>query len=67
MAKDVRELGKYRAAVRPSEPVYAPDGTRLKYQELRQTTYYSINQFQRHLCFSLLGLISDSLYPEIAP
>ncbi len=40
-----------------SEPVYAPDGTRLKYQELRQTTYYSINQLQCHLCFSLLGLL----------
>ena len=26
-----------RAAVRPSEPI-APDGTRLKYQEKRQTT-----------------------------
>ncbi len=41
----------HRAAVRPSEPVYAPDGTRLKYQELRQTTYYSVFdkvRFKRH-------------------
>lgn len=27
-----------RATVRPSEPVYAADGTRLKYHDLRQTT-----------------------------
>jgi len=41
----------HRAAVRPSEPAYAPDGTRLKYQELRQTTYYSVFgkvRFKRH-------------------
>jgi hypothetical protein len=41
----------HRAAVRPDEPVYAPDGTRLKYQSLRQTTYYSVFgkvRFKRH-------------------
>jgi len=40
-----------RAAVRPGEPVYAPDGTRLKYQGMRQTTYYSVFgkvRFKRH-------------------
>ena len=39
-----------RAAVRPSEPI-APDGTRLKYQEKRQTTYFSVFgkvRFRRH-------------------
>jgi hypothetical protein len=46
-----------RASVRPSEPVYAPDGTRLKYHDLRQTTYFSVFgkvQFQRHY-FHALG------------
>jgi hypothetical protein len=41
----------HRAAVRPREPVCAPDGTRLRYQELRQTTYYSVFgkvRFKRH-------------------
>ncbi len=41
----------HRAAVRPEEPVYAPDGTRLKYQSLRRTTYYSVFgkvRFNRH-------------------
>jgi len=41
----------HRAAVRPDEPVYAPDGTRLKYQSLRRTTYYSVFgkvRFKRH-------------------
>lgn len=41
----------HRAAVRPEEPVYAPDGTRLKYQSLRRTTYYSVFgkvRFKRH-------------------
>jgi hypothetical protein len=40
-----------RASVRPSGPVYAPDGTRLKYHDQRQTTYFSIFgkvQFRRH-------------------
>lgn len=39
-----------RAAVRPSEPT-APDGTRLKYQEKRPTTYFSVFgkvRFRRH-------------------
>ena len=39
-----------RATVRPSEPI-APDGTRLKYQEKRQTTYFSVFgkvRFRRH-------------------
>jgi hypothetical protein len=31
-----------RAAVRPSEPVSAPDGTCLPYHSLRQTTYFSV-------------------------
>lgn len=41
----------HRAAVRPDEPVYAPDGTRLKYQSLRRTMYYSVFgkvRFKRH-------------------
>lgn len=41
----------HRAAARPSEPVYAPDGTRMKYHDLRQTTYYSVFgkvRFKRH-------------------
>jgi hypothetical protein len=40
-----------RASVRPSEPVYAPDGTRFKYHDQRPTTYFSIFgkvQFRRH-------------------
>lgn len=40
-----------RAAVRPSEPVYAPDGTRLTYQEKRPTTHFSVFgkvRFRRH-------------------
>jgi hypothetical protein len=40
-----------RASVRPSEPVYGPDGARLKYHDMRQTTYFSVFgkvQFQRH-------------------
>jgi hypothetical protein len=40
-----------RASVRPSEPVHAPDGTRLTYQEKRQTTYFSVFgkiRFRRH-------------------
>lgn len=39
-----------RAAVRPNEPT-APDGTRLKYQEKRPTTYFSVFgkvRFRRH-------------------
>ena len=40
-----------RASVRPSESVSAPDGTRLTYQEKRQTTYFSVFgkiRFRRH-------------------
>jgi hypothetical protein len=40
-----------RAAVRPSEPVAASDGTHLKYHDQRQTTYFSVFgkvQFHRH-------------------
>jgi len=40
-----------RAAIRPSEPVHAPDGTRLTYQGKRQTTYFSVFgkvRFRRH-------------------
>jgi hypothetical protein len=40
-----------RAAVRPQEPVCAPDGTRLTYQDQRPTTYFSIFgkiRFWRH-------------------
>jgi hypothetical protein len=40
-----------RAAVRPTEPVTAPDGTRLPYHDQRPTTYYSIFGkvcFKRH-------------------
>src|SRR5512146_2611183 len=31
-----------RAAGHPSEPVTAPDGTRLSYHDQRPTTYYSV-------------------------
>ena len=40
-----------RAAVRPAEPVTAPDGTRLTYHDQRPTTYYSVFgkvRFARH-------------------
>jgi hypothetical protein len=40
-----------RASIRPQESVYAPDGTRLSYQGLRPTSYFSVFgkiQFQRH-------------------
>jgi hypothetical protein len=40
-----------RATTRPQEPVYAPDGTRLRYQNKRQTTYFSVFgkiRFLRH-------------------
>lgn len=40
-----------RAAERPEEPVYEPDGTRLGYHSLRRTTYFSVFgrvQFRRH-------------------
>ncbi|MDY7078522.1 MAG: hypothetical protein SXV54_16525 [Chloroflexota bacterium] len=39
-ARLLRLFFVHRAAVRPEEPVYAPDGTRLKYQSSRRTTYY---------------------------
>jgi hypothetical protein len=41
----------HRAAIRPSEPVYAPDGTELKYHDQRPTTYLSVFgkiHFRRH-------------------
>jgi hypothetical protein len=41
----------HRAAVRPSAPVYAADGTELKYHDLRPTTYFSVFgkvPFERH-------------------
>ena len=41
----------HRASVRPIEPVCAPDGTELKYVEMRPTTYFSVFgklQFRRH-------------------
>lgn len=41
----------HRAAVRPSTPVYAADGSELKYHDLRPTTYFSVFgkvQFARH-------------------
>jgi hypothetical protein len=40
-----------RAAMRPAEPVTAPDGTRLPYHDQRTTTYYSVFgkvRFERH-------------------
>ncbi len=40
-----------RAAVRPAEPVRAPDGTRLRYHDRRPVPYYSVFgklRFQRH-------------------
>jgi hypothetical protein len=41
----------HRVAVRPGEPVYAPDGTGLKYHDQRPTTYFSVFgkvRFRRH-------------------
>ena len=41
----------HRAAVRPSETVYAADGTELKYVDKRPTTYFSVFgkiRFRRH-------------------
>jgi hypothetical protein len=41
----------HRAAVRPSGPVYAPDGTELAYHDRRPTTYFSVFgkvRFRRH-------------------
>jgi hypothetical protein len=41
----------HRAAVRPSGPVYARDGTELKYHDRRPTTYFSVFgkiRFRRH-------------------
>jgi hypothetical protein len=52
-----------RAAVRPTEPVTAPDGTRLTYHDQRPTTYYSVFgkvRFWRH-CFTAPG--QESLCP----
>ena len=46
-----------RAAVRPTEPVTAPDGTRLTYHDQRPTTYYAVFgkvRFWRH-CFTAPG------------
>jgi hypothetical protein len=46
-----------RAAVRPAEPVTAPDGTRLTYHDQRPTTYYSVFgkvRFERH-CVTAAG------------
>jgi len=40
-----------RASIRPQEPVCAPDGTRLSYQGLRPTSYFSVFgkiRFRRH-------------------
>lgn len=40
-----------RAAIRPSGPVYAPDGTALTYHDQRLTTYFSVFgkiRFRRH-------------------
>ena len=40
-----------RAAARPTEPVTAPDGTRLRYHDQRPISYYSVFgklQFKRH-------------------
>jgi hypothetical protein len=44
-----------RAATRPNEPVYAPDGTRLKYHGLQPTTYFSVFgkvRFRRHYFYA---------------
>jgi hypothetical protein len=44
-----------RAATRPSEPVYATDGTRLSYQGLHPTTYFSVFgkvRFRRHYFYA---------------
>ncbi len=46
-----------RAAERPKEPVFEPDGTRLGYHSRRRTTYFSVFgkvQFRRH-CFYEAG------------
>ena len=41
----------HRASVRPSGPVYAPDGTELRYHDQRPTSYFSVfgkMRFRRH-------------------
>jgi hypothetical protein len=47
----------HRASVRPDEPVCTPDGTKLKYTDMRPTTYFSVFgkiRFRRHY-FHALG------------
>jgi hypothetical protein len=47
----------HRASVRPGEPVCTPDGTKLKYTDMRPTTYFSVFgkiRFRRHY-FHALG------------
>ena len=44
-----------RAATRPSAPIYASDGTRLKYQGMHPTTYFSVFgkvRFRRHYFYA---------------
>jgi len=52
-----------RAAVRPSEPILAADGTRLVYHDQRPTTYYSVFGKVRfwHHYYTAPG--HDGLYP----
>jgi len=45
----------HRASIRPSEPVYAPDGARLGSQGQSQTSYYSVFgkvRFKRHYFYA---------------
>lgn len=54
-ARLLRLFFVHRASVRPSEPVYASDGTRLNYHGQRRTSYYSVFgkvQFERHYFYA---------------
>jgi hypothetical protein len=54
-AKLLRLFFVQRAATRPNEPVYESDGTRLNYQGLHATTYFSVFgkvRFRRHYFYA---------------
>lgn len=54
-AQLLRLFFMHRASVRPTEPVYAPDGTPLSYHVQSATSYYSVFgkvQFERHYYYA---------------
>lgn len=55
-AELLRLFFKHRAADRPRGPIYAPDGTELKYHDQRPTSYFSVFgkvRFRRHYYHAL--------------